>query len=134
LAAALLTGARATIKQGREPSLLRFSIWRLDFGLRPLVGFRTAWFGYFRPETETSSRARRAVITAAGPATSLLALVVVILLAQSVSYPASWILWAAAGAALVQVAVTVLPIRYGRFFGPYRGMVSDGRRILELLR
>jgi hypothetical protein len=114
--------------------MVRFSIWRLDFRLRPLVGFRTAWFGYFRSEAETISRARRALISAAGPAVSLLALVILSLLARSLSYPISWFAWAAAGGAAVQLAVTAMPIRYGRLFGPYSGTVSDGRRILDLLR
>jgi hypothetical protein len=39
----------------------------------------------------------------------------------------------AAGGAAVQVAVTAMPIRYGRLYGPYSGTINDGRRI-DLLR
>jgi hypothetical protein len=134
MTAALLTGAQATVTQGGEPSMVRFSIWRLNFRLRPLVGFRTAWYGHFRSQAETISRARRVLISAAGPAVSLVAFVVLSGLARSLSYPVSWFVWAAAWAALLQFAVTAVPMRYGRAFGPYSGTVSDGRRILELLR
>jgi hypothetical protein len=131
--AALLTGARATVVQGGEPTLVRVSIWRLDFRLRPVISLRTAWFGYVRSEAETTST-RRALIVAAGPVVSLLAFVLLSLLARSLSYPASWFVWAAAWGAAWQFVATAVPIRYGRFFGPYSGRLSDGRRILELLR
>jgi hypothetical protein len=131
--AAVLTGARATVVQGGEPSRVRFSIWRLDFELRPVVGLRTAWYGYVQSEAETT-RARRAVIHAAGPVVSLLAFVLLSLLARSLSFPASWFVWAAAWGAGWQFVATATPIRYGPFFGPYSGRRSDGRRILELLR
>jgi hypothetical protein len=131
--AALLTGARATVVQGGEPSRVSFSIWRLDFRLRPVIGLRTAWFGYVRSEAETT-RARRAVILAAGPVVSLLAFVLLSLAATSSSFPASWFVWAVAWGAGWQFVATAAPIRYGRLFGPYSGRLSDGGRILELLR
>jgi hypothetical protein len=131
-AAALLTRARATVVQGGQPSLVRLSIWRLDFELRPAIGW-WAWFGYTRSEADTTP-ARRVLILAAGPLVSLLAFVLLALLAGGLSFPASWFVWAAAWGAGWQFLATALPIRYGRFFGPYSGMVSDGRRILELLR
>jgi hypothetical protein len=134
VAAVVLSGGRATVTQGREPSLLRFSMWRLDFRLRPLVDLGSAWFGFFHYEGERASRARRVLIIAAGPVTSLLAYLALALLASGLSYPVSWFVWAAATGAGVQVLVTALPIRYGRMFGHYRGSVSDGRRILELAR
>jgi hypothetical protein len=132
--AALLTGRRVMVNQGARPSLLRFSLWRLDFRLRPLVGFRTAWFGFYESEAEDVSRAKRAVIAGAGPATSLLAFFALSLLAASLPYPASWFVWSAGIGALIQFLVTALPLRYGRVFGPYSGRISDGRRIVELVR
>jgi hypothetical protein len=131
--AALLTGERATVVQGGEPSAVRFSIWRLDFELRPVLGFWSAWFGYVRSEAETTP-ARRVVIHAAGPVVSLLAFVLLSLLARSISFPASWFVWGAAWGAGWQFVATAAPIHYGRFFGPYSGRRSDGRRILDLLR
>jgi hypothetical protein len=122
-----------TVVQGGEPSRVRFSIWRLDFRLRPVIGFRSAWFGYARSEAETTP-ARRVVILAAGPIVSLLACVLLSVLARSVSFPASWFVWAGAWGAGWQFVATAAPIRYGRMFGPYSGRKSDGRRILELLR
>jgi hypothetical protein len=129
-----LTGRRVKVVQGGEPGVVRFSVWRLDLHLRPLVGFRRAWYGIFRYEAGGVPLTRRVVVFAAGPAVSLLAFVALSGLAGSLSYPASWFAWAAAGGAAVQFVVTAMPIRYGRFFGPYSGTVSDGRRILELLR
>jgi hypothetical protein len=131
---ALLTGARVTVNQGGQPSLLRFSVWRLDFRLRPLVGFHTAWYGTYGYEAADVSRLRRVLVIAAGPAVSLLAWLTLSSLAQGMSYPPSWFVWAAAFGAALQFLVTAVPIRYGRFFGPYRDMASDGRRLLELLR
>jgi hypothetical protein len=134
LPAALLARSRVTVNQGARPSLLRFSLWRLDFRLRPLVGFRTAWFGFCESEAADVSRAKRIVISAAGPATSLLAFVMLSVLAGSLSYPASWFVWSAAVGAATQFLVTAIPLRYGRLFGPYSGRISDGRRIVELVR
>jgi hypothetical protein len=114
--------------------MLRFSVWRLDLSLRPLVSFRTAWYGYFRYEANGVSRGRRLAVLVAGPVVSLVAFVLLSVLARSLDYPASWFLWAAAFAAGFALVVTAVPMSYGRFFGPYSGTVSDGRRILELLR
>jgi hypothetical protein len=132
--AALLTRSRVTVSQGLQPSPFRFSVWRLDFRLRPLVGFRSAWFGFYEYDANGIPPARRAVIAAAGPATSLLAFVGLSLLARSLSYPASWFVWSAAIGAAVQLLVTALPMQYGRLFGPYNGRNSDGRRIAEHMR
>jgi hypothetical protein len=129
----LLTRGPVTVVQGGRPSLIRFSFGRLEFQLRPLVGFRTAWYGFFAHD-ETVSRGKRVVITAAGPAVSLLAFLTLSTLAGGLSYPASWFVGSLSIFAAVQFLVTALPLRYGRFFGPYAGLVSDGRRILDALR
>jgi hypothetical protein len=44
-----------------------------------------------------------------------------------------WFCWFLALGGAWTFAVTALPIKYGRFFGPYAGRVSDGYRIRDAL-
>ena len=44
-----------------------------------------------------------------------------------------WFCWLLALGGAWTFAVTALPIKYGRFFGPYAGRVSDGYRIRDAL-
>ena len=57
-----------------------------------------------------------------------------IVAAAFVPWPPVLLVWVIAATVTWQLLVTAVPMRYPRWFGPYAGRVSDGYRIVRLLR
>jgi hypothetical protein len=73
-------------------------------------------------------------VSAGGPLTTLgLTISYAVLAAATQGFGRSFF-WFLAISAAWTFLVTAVPIRYGRFFGPYEGRVSDGYRIREAFR
>ena len=68
----LLTPGGVLVNQGGDPPLVSFRLGRLELRLRPLVGPRSAFFGYFEVDEEGVSRVRLIAAYGGGPAASLL--------------------------------------------------------------
>jgi hypothetical protein len=128
-----LSRGHVVVRVGRQPAPA-ISVGRLELRIRWLNSPRWGWFGFVEGEGEEPTRARRVAILAGGPLVSAVVLVGLIAGAASVPWPPSVLLWAPAVAVGWQLLVTGLPMRYPRWFGPYAGRVSDGYRILRLLR
>jgi hypothetical protein len=118
---------------GRQPAR-PVRLGRLELRVRPLNSPRWGWFGHVEADEETSSRAQAAVVVLGGPVVTALVLAVLLVAATIVPWPPSLLLWGAALTVAWQLLVTAVPMRYPRWFGPYAGRVSDGYRIVRLLR
>ena len=135
VAALALTKRRVVVRQGGDPPLVTVRVGRLELRLQPRNSL--LFFYYGRVTThgdEPVPPKRAAVVAVAGPAVSLaLAVSFAALTRVAPSWLVSfltWCLWME----LWRLLATVPPIRYGRLFGPYHGMVSDGHRVWHLLR
>jgi Zn-dependent protease len=131
--AALAFGVRPVdVYVGAEPRF-RLSLGALHVHVRPLNGWRWMWYGTVDAEGSVPSRWRRASILAAGPLTTVLLVLAYSAAAAAAGGLLGWFFWFLAFGGVWEFAVTALPIRYGRLFGPYAGRVSDGYRIREAL-
>jgi len=132
--AALACGARGVnVVVGAEPRRLGLRLGPLDIRVRELNPPRWLMYGTARWDNDDFSRGQSVFCAAAGPLTTL-----VLVLAYSVSGAATsgvirWMFWFLFFGGVSSFLATALPIRYGRFFGPYAGRVSDGQRIREVL-
>lgn len=133
LPALALSRQRVTVYVGRPPGRSA-SLGRLELRIRLLNHPRWGWFGHVEGDSDTLTRGQAVVVVAGGPFVSLLVLAALLLGAASVSWPAAILIWGPALAVAWQVLVTAVPMRYPRWFGPYAGRVSDGYRIVSLLR
>jgi hypothetical protein len=124
---------RVIVRVGRQPAR-PVPIGRLELLVRWLNSPRWGWFGFVEGEGEEPSRGRRVAILAGGPLVSAVVLLALVAGAAYVPWPASILIWVPALAVAWQLFVTAVPMRYPRWFGPYAGRVSDGYRILRLLR
>jgi hypothetical protein len=107
---ALLCGSReARVEIGAPTRRVRVRPGRLQLAVRPVSG----WAG------PAALLACSLVYGALGSAEGGVARAALLFLSASGAYT---------------FVVTALPLRYGRFFGPYAGSTSDGRRIVDLLR
>ena len=130
---ALAFGVRPVdVYVGAEPRR-DLSLGALRMHVRALNGWRWLWYGTVQAEGEVASRRRRAAILAAGPLTTLLLVVAYSAAGTATGGFLRWFWWFLALGGVWAFAVTALPIRYGRFFGPYAGRASDGYRIREAL-
>jgi hypothetical protein len=129
----VLTRDRVIVRVGHQPARPVVA-GSLDLRVRWLNSPRWSWFGYVEGEGDEPSRARRIAILAGGPLVSALVLAALVVLAAFVPWPATILVWVPALAVAWQFFVTAVPMRYPRWFGPYAGRVSDGYRILRLLR
>jgi hypothetical protein len=134
---AVALGAKdAHVVVGGEPRPLRVRLGRLTVEARPFNTPRWVWYGTARGTSWGEDVSHRALIVmlACGPLVSL-----------GVGLAYGWVggqlhgflrafFWFLAAGGLWTFVVTALPIRYGRFFGPFAGHTSDGRKILELAR
>ena len=101
--------------------------------MRPFATWRWLWYGFARWDWDEPSRRQRVICAAAGPLTTLvLTLVYGFLGATTGRFLGVLFIFLALGGAWTFV-VTALPLRYGRFFGPYAGRTSDGYSIREAL-
>jgi hypothetical protein len=131
---ALQSGARRVdIVVGGEPRRLGFSLSRLSVRMRLLNPPKWLWYGIFRCKLEGASRWSRAAVSAAGPLATLALATVYAALGTSTGGFFRWFFFFLAVAGAWTFLVTAAPIRYGRFFGPYEGRVSDGYKIRETL-
>lgn len=124
---------RIVVSVGRQPAR-PLTLGRLELRIRPLNGPRWGWFGHVEADEETTSRGQAVVVVLGGPVATALVVAVLVVVATFVPWPPSMLLWGAALTAGWQLLVTALPMRYPRWFGPYAGRISDGYRIVELLR
>jgi hypothetical protein len=130
----VLTPDRVVVRVGHQPARPVVA-GALELRVRWLNSPRWAWFGYVEGEGgDDPSRARRIAILAGGPLVSALVLAALLMLAAFVPWPATILVWLPALAVAWQLFVTAVPMRYPRWFGPYAGRVSDGYRIVRLLR
>jgi len=130
---ALVFGGRSDVVVGREPRPLGFRLGRLSVRIRPLSGWRWMWYGTAPSEVPHATAAQVALVAAAGPLVTLtLAGVYAFAAVATGGFLRSFFAFVAAGAAWT-FAVTALPMRYGRFFGPYAGRESDGSRVRRTL-
>jgi hypothetical protein len=99
------------------------------------AAYAAAWarYGIFRCELEGASRWSRAAVSAAGPLTTLALTILYVSFGAATGGFLRWFFLFLAFAGPWTFLVTVAPIRYGRFFGPYEGRVSDGYRIRDTL-
>jgi hypothetical protein len=74
------------------------------------------------------------LVYAGGPLVTALLLAVLLFDATLVPWPQSLLVCAGVPAAAWQLVVTAVRMRYPRWFGPYAGRVSDGYRIVHVLR
>jgi hypothetical protein len=132
--AALAGGARRVdIVVGGEPRRLGFSLPRLSVRMRLLNSPKWVWYGIFRSELERASRWSRIAVAAAGPLTTLALVILYAAFGSATGGFFRWFFFFLAFGGAWAFLVTAAPIRYGRFFGPYEGRVSDGYRIRETL-
>lgn len=130
---ALARGApRVDIVVGGEPRRLRLELGRLSVRMRLLNPPKWLWYGIFRCDLQ-GSRWSRAAVSAAGPLTTLALTAAYAVLGAATDGFLRWLFWFLAVGGAWAFFVTVVPMRYGRFFGPYEGRVSDGYRIREAL-
>jgi hypothetical protein len=136
LAALVLTDRHVIVRQGRQPPMLTVGVGRLELRLRPFnLSPWYAWFGTVETTGASAVSARAgAAIAAAGPPVSLLLAIALGAIADASPSRLSPFLFAAAWAQGYAFLVTAIPMRYGRLFGPYRGKLSDGLRVWQLLR
>lgn len=128
-----LTGRRVTIRMGTSERRKVQPLGRLTLD----IGTDYGWVGLYRWQGPPASRLREAAILLAGPATSLVATVglgVGASAAREGPVVLQVALGAATAASLFQFAVTVVPIRYPRWWRGYAGLASDGLRAWWLLR
>ncbi len=118
---------------GRQPARST-RLGRLEFRVRLLNHPRWGWFGNVQAEEETLSQRQAVVVALGGPLLTAFVLAVLLVVAALVPWPPVLLVWAAALPAAWQLFVTSVPMRYPRWFGPYAGRVSDGYRIVRLLR
>lgn len=134
--AALLAGSRwARVEVGVPPRPIRFRLGGLSTELR-LLDFRPRnfWFGRTLSDWDSLSRTGDAVSLAAGPlATVILTCVYGAIGLGLGGAPRVFLLTLAVGG-LWTLAVTVPPLRYGRFFGAFAGSTSDGYKLVQLFR
>jgi membrane-associated protease RseP (regulator of RpoE activity) len=131
---ALLCGSReARVEIGAPTHRVRVRIGRLQLEMRPVSAWRWAWYGRAFSDVGDRAHARIAVL-AAGPAASLACSLVYGALGSAEGGVARAALLFLSASGAYTFVVTALPLRYGRFFGPYAGSTSDGRRIVDLLR
>jgi hypothetical protein len=132
LAALGLGVRRVTVHVGRPPARSRV-LGRLELRLRLLNRPRWAWYGRIEASGEVST-GRAVAATAAGPLVTAAVLASLLVAAAFVPWPPVLVVWVVAAAVTWQLLVTAIPMRYPRWFGPYAGRVSDGYRIVRLLR
>jgi membrane-associated protease RseP (regulator of RpoE activity) len=132
LTALALGVRRVTVQVGRAPTR-RWSAERLELRIRLLNSPRWAWFGTIEAPGDVSTR-RAIAITAAGPIVTAAVLASLLLAAALLPWPPVIVVWVVVAAVAWQLLVTAIPMRYPRWFGPYAGRVSDGYRIVRLLR
>ncbi len=133
LVALLITDERVVVRLGRPPARFRLAWQRLEFQVRPFDGS-----GFYQiEEWQHTSARQRAWAAMGGPAASLL----VLLLAGGLAglahgtFGGLFLLsFGMAVLALLQVLITLLPIRYPPWWGDYGGMMSDGYRFIYLWR
>lgn len=119
-------GVRVELGGTATPYTRQFA--RLTFVMRPGSGF----IGYYWMDEPAPKRWQRIVIMLAGPLASLAcALMSFSILAGTSNLPEpvrTLLFWCGSGAA-VQFLVTVLPLRYPRWWAGYAGLASDGERL-----
>lgn len=120
----------AAIGTGRKP--FRMDIGRLGIELRPFSGF----VGFCTREQTSGSGRGEALFYVAGPLFSLISAVILGYLGTSAVEDSTLAQLFVSGSygALVQLIVTVIPVRYPSWMGAYAGYLSDGAVILRCLR
>jgi hypothetical protein len=131
---ALIFGARRVdVEVGAEPRRIRLELGRLSLRMRPLSRPSWLWYGTFRSDLDDVSRWVAAAVSVAGPLTTLVLTVAYAVLGTATGSFGRWFFWFLAVSGAWTFLVTATPIRYGRFFGPYEGRVSDGYHVREAL-
>ncbi|WP_456279404.1 site-2 protease family protein [Bacillus sp. AK128] len=122
------------IRLGKKFKGNGLTIGRLTVKVQAVSG----WVGFFSYNVppEKVNRAHNIAIFLAGPFSSLLLCCICFLLISYVSFPTAinFFMKSVMNAALVQFIITTIPIRYPSFFGAYRGISSDGYRVVKLLQ
>jgi hypothetical protein len=122
-----LETARPTLRVGR---LLLFFSPSLT---RPMWGFTGSC--EFHDDDQSLSRLRKALILLGGPIASLatlMALAIGLVLLPGI-HLLKLFAYAACGAALVGVVITLVPVTYPRWMFDYGGLPSDGLQVMRLL-
>jgi hypothetical protein len=132
LTALALGVRRVTVHVGRPPAR-SWALGPLELRLRLVNRPRWAWYGTIDASGEVST-GRAVAATAAGPLVTAVVLAGLLVAAALVPWPPVLVVWVLAAAVAWQLFVTAVPMRYPRWFGPYAGRVSDGYRIVRLLR
>jgi len=130
---ALAFGGSSDVVVGGEPRRFNLQLGRLSVRVRPLNGWSWMWYGMAPSEIPRATRLRVVLAAAAGPFVTLALLACYAAAAQLTAGFLRWFFWVLTYAAAWTFLVTALPIRYGRFFGPYAGRDSDGSRIRRAL-
>lgn len=132
VAGLLTTGGwvRAAIGSGRKPWTLHPG--RLTIELRLFSGF----VGFCNREENAGSSLGEALFYAGGPFLSLVSAVALSILSRASPDGSllEQVLEAGIFAALWQLVVTLVPVRYPSWMGSYAGYLSDGAMILRLIR
>lgn len=132
IAALLAIGGRVTVTQGPAPARLELSLGRLDLRLRGPVAPHHGWIGWAFWEAHPQRR-RLAAACAGGPLASAACAAACFYGFVGTSGPVHVLLFLLGGSAGGQMLSSGLPVRYGRWFGQYGGVASDGLNVLLLL-
>ncbi len=134
MAALALTGQPVAVQLGRKPSIAKWRWGRVALGAR----FPINWVGFCAvAHPDQVTRPTQVWIALAGPLVSLLLLLVssgAALALHSGPMLLAQLSTLFATGALIQLVVTLAPLRYPSWWGAYAGKKSDGYRALELLR
>jgi hypothetical protein len=134
LTALALGVRRVIVRVGWQPTRA-WALGRLELRIRFVNRQSWAWFGTIEtPDEDDVSRGRAIAVLAAGPAVSAVVLAGLLAATALVPWPAVILVWVVAVSVAWQLIATAVPMRYPRWFGPYAGRVSDGYRIVRLLR
>lgn len=127
-----LTNKEFTIQLGNGHNTLKLIRRRLHV----IIGLFSGFVGYTRYDKNQLSTRHILLITIAGPIVSLVfAGLCFFLSALWNEVPSQGVILSAfAYANLAQLLFTIIPFRYPQWLPGYRGMTSDGWRILEILR
>jgi hypothetical protein len=134
IAARIFGAEHVEVEVGAEPRRIGFEVGRVAVRMRPLSHPKWLWYGTFQADMDGTARLKRIVVLAAGPLATLALTIAYAALGATTNGFARWFFWFLAVSGAWTFLVTAAPIRYGRFFGPYEGSISDGYRIREVLR
>ncbi|MFD1739269.1 site-2 protease family protein [Bacillus salitolerans] len=133
LTALLLFKEPVGIRLGNSIKGSGFKVGKLTIKIQPLSGF-VGFVDYPIPKDKNNS-VLHALILIAGPVFSFTLCLFSYMLITFLDFQfiINYLLKSIMNASLAQFIFTIIPIRYPSLFGSYRGMPSDGYRVMKLM-